>query len=263
MIENFQPYLIGNEYDFSEVIAHFDSNYIFSIINDKLQRVNYANQLPEPNVVQAFEENFKIMNQTYPGDSQNIRNIREQVYRQIIDILTNAYNLTFNTVDDTIDVFTAASYLYEFLVSRRNDIMTNFFVAFIVNNKDSLYNMLTTDGIKKSRDSSSNYGKLVYADQKYVTISSNMNSVIKYISEMDVTLLNIFQSTYRDQQLTMFLDNAFADKGNFFKDYYCSTINNPEIAPIVITNIKLALQRLVGNVSTADINTIINMNEEE
>lgn len=141
--------------------------------------------------------------------------------------------------------------------------MTNFFVAFIVNNKDSLYNMLTTDGIKKSRDSSSNYGKLVYADQKYVTISSNMNSVIKYISEMDVTLLNIFQSTYRDQQLTMFLDNAFADKGNFFKDYYCSTINNPEIAPIVITNIKLALQRLVGNVSTADINTIINMNEEE
>jgi hypothetical protein len=80
---------------------------------------------------------------------------------------------------------------------------------------------------------------------------------------MDVTLLNIFQSTYRDQQLTMFLDNAFADKGNFFKDYYCSTINNPEIAPIVITNIKLALQRLVGNVSTADINTIINMNEEE
>lgn len=261
MIENFQPYFIGSENNISEILAHFDSNYIFSIIDDKLKNINYSSPLPESNIVQAFEENFKIMNETYPGDSQNIRNIREQTYRQIIDILTKAFNLEFNMVDDTIDIYTAASYLYEFLISRRNEIMTNFFLAFIVNNKDSLYNSLITDGIKKSRDSSSNYGKFIYEDQKFVVISANMMSVINYISEMDINLLNIFQSTYRDQNLTMFLDNAFADKGNFFKDHYYGVIKNPEIAPIIITNIKLALQRLVGNSQQSNIETILNINQ--
>lgn len=259
---NMQPYLIGNEYNIAEILAHFDSNYIFAIINDKLENINYASPLLEPNIIQAFEENFKSMNEMFPGDSQNIRNIREQVYREIIKILTERFNLEFNMVDENIDLFTAASYLYEFLVCRRNEIMTNFFTAYIVNNKDSLYQTLINEGLKKNRDSSSNYGRRIYDDQKFVLISAYMSKVINYISEMDVTLLNIFQSTYIDQRLVMFLDNAFADRGNFFKDFYCATVNRPEIAPIVITNIKLALQRLVGNISANDIQSILSLNDQ-
>jgi hypothetical protein len=60
----------------------------------------------------------------------------------------------------------------------------------------------------------------------------------------------------------MFLDNAFADRGNFFRDFYCSIARNPEIAPIMITNIKLSLQRLVGNPSNADIMSLLSANEE-
>ena len=59
-------------------------------------------------------------------------------------------------------------------------------------------------------------------------------------------------------EVVSFLDNAFADRGNFFNTYYCSIINHPEDLPIVITNIRLQLQRLVGNINNDSIENLIN-----
>ena len=141
--------------------------------------------------------------------------------------------------------------------------MVNFFVSFIINNKDSLYNALNLDAIKKNKDSSLMYGKKIYADQKYILISANIEKVIKYISSLDIRLVNIFQSTYTNPEIVMFLDNAFADRGNFFNAYYCSIINRPEELPIVITNIRLQLQRMVGNINSDSIENIINNSKGE
>ena len=91
-----QPYEISNEFNITELLGHFDSNFIFDIITDKLDNMEYSSVLPEPNVVMSYEENFKIMNDAYPGDSQNIRMIRTQVYTDIINILCKRFNLQFN-----------------------------------------------------------------------------------------------------------------------------------------------------------------------
>lgn len=239
-------YKISNEYDITNILSKFDSNYIFDIINDKLNSISFATSLIEPNIVNSFETNFKMMNEQFPGDSQNIRNIREQVYRDIIRILTERFNLQFNTIDDHIDPYTAAYYAYDFLICNRNNIMINFFTSFIVNNKDTLYRMLNLEDFKKNKDSAAAYGKRVYADQQYAVISANIPAIMNYICTLDISLLNIFQLTYKDINLVSFLDNAFADRGNFFKDYYCSALQKIEEVPIIITNIKLSLQSQVG-----------------
>ena len=114
-------YEINNEYNVTDILAHFDSNYILSIIEDKLENISFATSQIEPNIVVSFENNFKNMNDRFPGDSQNIRNIREQVYRDIIRILTNKFNLQFNMSDENIDLYTAAYYLYDFLISHRKN----------------------------------------------------------------------------------------------------------------------------------------------
>ena len=98
----------------------------------------------------------------------------------------------------------------------------NFFTAFIVNNKNSLCSLLNNEDFRKNKDSSAAYGKRVYEDHKFAIISANMPFVINHIATLDIRLINIFQSTYVDERLVYFLDNAFADKGNFFHDYYCS-----------------------------------------
>lgn len=246
---NTQPYQISNEYDIARILAHFDSNYIFDVIDDKLERLSFATTLPEPNIVSAFEANFKEMYELYPGDSQNINLVREQVYRDVIEILTNKFNLEFNSADESIDLFTAAKYLYDFVVCNRNAIMVNFFAAFIINNKDSLCTTLNMEDFRKNKDSASAYGKRIYSDNKYALISANISTVMRYMSNLDITLANIFQTTYVDYNLVAFLDNCFADRGNFFKDFYCSILQKPEELPIVITNIRLRLQSVVGNIS--------------
>lgn len=255
-------YEINNEYNVTDILAHFDSSYILNIIKDKLENISFATSQIEPNIVVSFENNFKNMNDRFPGDSQNIRNIREQVYRDIIRILTNKFNLQFNMSDENIDLYTAAYYLYDFLMSHRNNIMVNFFTAFIINNKESLCTTLNIEEFRKGKDSAAAYSKRVYQDNKFAIISANMPAIINYISTLDVSLLNIFQSTYKDIKLVQFLDNAFADKGNFFKDYYCSILNKPEELPIIITNIRLALQSHVGNISQSDINEFLSFSNE-
>ena len=219
------PYEISNEFNLTEILAHFDSNYIFDIINDKLENLEYNNILEEPNVVASFEENFKIMNENFPGDSANIRAIREQVYLDIIHTLCDHFNLEFNEEDDTIDKYTLAFYMYDFFISNRNNIMINFYTSFIINNKDSLTRILNLDEYRKSRDTAAVYGKRIYDDQGYGVISANMVKVINNISTMEITLFNIFQSTYTNPEILSFLDNALADKGDFFKDFYCEVLD--------------------------------------
>jgi len=257
-----QPYLITNEYNMSEIIAHFDSNMMFDIINDKLNSLNYVSTLEEPNMVASFEDQFKLMQEQYPGDSQNIRMIREQIYREIIDILCNKFNLAFNNQDETIDIFTTAYYLYDFLISNRNYIMINFYTAFIINNKDSLYNAINLEVPKTGRDISSNYAKRIYNDNKYILLAANMHRVLDHIATLDISLLNIFQSTYIDYKVVQFLDNAIADRGNFFKDIYCNILNSPEMLPIIITNIKLQLQKTAGSLTDTDMDILLNINNE-
>jgi hypothetical protein len=257
-----QPYEINNELNIAEVLAHFDSNYIFDILEDKLNSISFSVSQIESNIIESFETNFKKMNDDFPGDSANIREVRQKVYEDIIKILTNKFNLKFNEDDTTIDLYTAAYYLYDFLISHRNSIMINFFTAFIINNKDSLCKALGIEDGRKNKDSASAYGKRIYQDNKYILLSANMAKVINYISNLDVTLSNIFSSTYKDQSIILFLDNAYADKGNFFKDFYCNIIHKPEELPIIITNIRLALQNSVGNISQANIEEFLSFGGE-
>ena len=100
-------------------------------------------------------------------------------------------------------------------------------------------------------------------DPKYIAISANIPKIINHISTFDIRLSNIFQSVYVDYKIVQFLDNAFADNGNFFKDYYCAAVNNIEIAPVIIINIRLALQRLVGDISASHIDELITSSNEE
>ena len=261
MINN-QPYIISNEYNLTELLGHLDSEYVLDTIKDRLENRKYTTSIDEPNVVQAFEENFKLMKEQFPGDGSNINLVRERVYKEIIDILCNFYNLQFNEDDDTIDLYTAAYYLYDFLVSKYKSIMVNFFTTFIINNKDSLYTQLGLDNYRKNKDSDTLYNKKVYTDQKYIIISANIEKVINYIESLDITLANIIQSTYIDEKIVMFFDNMVADRGNFFKNYYCSIISRLDLMPIFITDIRLQLQVLVGTVSQDNIENYINKEKQ-
>ena len=250
-------YDIVNEFNLAEMMEHFDSDYIFDIINNKLDNINYSNPLQEPNVVTSFEETFKNWFERFPGDDSNIRIIRWQVYLDIIHVLCDRFNLRFNEEDDTINRYTAAYYLYDFLVCNRVNYIVSFFTSFIVNNKDSLCSYLNLEEYRKNKDTAASYGKRIYTDPKYGAISSNMVPVLQHIASLDISLYNIFQSIYTNPILLEMMDNIVADKGTFFNTYYASILDQPENLPIIIVNIRLALQNLVGDLSPNTIQEVM------
>ena len=55
------PYQISNEYNVAEIIQHYDINYILDIISNKVNNINYASTLVEPNIIDVLMETFREM----------------------------------------------------------------------------------------------------------------------------------------------------------------------------------------------------------
>jgi hypothetical protein len=257
---NLDLYNISSENNLTELLAHFDSGFVLDIIEDKINMRQY-NSMPESNIVKSFEENFKYMHEKFPGDGENINLVRTNVYTEVIDILCRGFNLNY-ALDDSTDLYSAAYYLYDFLVCNFGSTLVNFFTSFIVNNKNSLYNALNLDAYKKNKDSSTIYNKKIYVDPKYVTINANLETVLRYIVTIDITLDNIIQTTYINPQVVLFLSEIITDKGDYFKDYYCSLLNKPDVLPVILTDIRLQLQKMNTD-NSAIIDDYISKEEEK
>ena len=89
-----------------------------------------------------------------------------------------------------------------------------------------------------------------------------MPKVLSHIATLDISLLNILQSVYTSPEVIAFFDNAIADRGNFFKDFYCAVLEQPEVLPIVITNIRLSLQKIAGDIAPSNIKEIMSYGGE-
>ena len=78
-----QSYIINSEYNITEILSHFDSEYIISVIEDKLKNLSFSSSIVESNVVVSFEDNFKLMKQTFTDDGANINIVRSRIYKDI------------------------------------------------------------------------------------------------------------------------------------------------------------------------------------
>ena len=250
------PGQIDSELNLAECIQHFDTEYIMDIVKNKIATVNYSNTLPDPNLITSLESDFKVFMEQIPDDEPNIKEIRDSLYLNIIHLLCDSFNLQFNEDDPSIDRYTAAFYLYDFLICNRVAYMINFFTSFIINNKDSLCQNLSFEEYKKGRDNAG-FGKKIYADPKYTIIAANMKTVLHHIVGIDVTLYNIIESTYTNPAIVAFFDNIVTDRGDFCKDFYATIVTRPEYEPIINVGVRLALQRFVGDISQSDIHEMM------
>ena len=75
MLSNTQ-YDIATEQDITEILAHFDSEYIIATMQDKLENIDFASTLIQANIIASFEENFKLMKEQFPGSESNINIVR-------------------------------------------------------------------------------------------------------------------------------------------------------------------------------------------
>lgn len=247
-------YAISHENELAYVLSKFNSDYVYNTVieslNTKLRSYGYS----VPNIVNAFEQNFIVAKADFPNNTNEIVDVRNDTYANIIKILCDYYQLIYDD-NDNQDIFTAASIMYSFLVSDFQQLIINFFVNFINKEKNSLYEMYKLSDQKRSKDISTIYSKKIFKSQKMAIISANLESIINNIcGGFDIDLDTYINFAYgENKEFCMFLSSSIKPINDFFKTYIASVFDT-EFRSIIITSIRLELQQ--SNMDDIDIDIV-------
>ena len=235
---------LGTENELAIILSHYNSNFVYDIVHDQIER-NKANNISiatPPNVVAAWEQNFKaIMDQYGAEGSVKIQEVRQETYNEIIEIICNAFNLNFSIAD--IDIYSAAYNLYDFFVCNLQKNVTQFFAKYIYKERTSIYESMGLSEMKKNKDSSTIYGKRMYKDIKLAVINANITKILYNICNgMEFDFSSIINTVIDDKNMSRYILNIVSDKGNFFQQTMVTMVNM-NLAEY-ITGIRLSIQEL-------------------
>ena len=243
------PYLynIATEAELSEVLSHYSTSYVLDVLKANINGRYNPNSImvAQPNLVVAWENNFKQMRSyySYPEFLERISEVRDQTYYEIIKGICDAFNLSF-TDDENVDLYSAAAFLYDFFVANFNKYLINFYSSTIYKERTGLYDDLNLAALKKSKDSTTTYGKKLYKDIKLIVINTAIDRVVSAVSEMEFRLQDIFATTLEPSK-GMYMASLVGEKGSLFKETYGLSMQSP-IRPVLLTEIRFSLQQLAG-----------------
>ena len=143
------------------VLSQFNDDYIIDVIKDSLNNRFRIYSLPSPNVVAAFESTFKQLTDGFSSNADAICETRNRVYMNIINVICDFYGLTFNDNDET-DYYSAAYWLYDFLVSNFTENLKNFYSIFLIKESAPIVSALGLANLRKENDTTLGYSKRLF-----------------------------------------------------------------------------------------------------
>lgn len=250
MNDNSSLQIINSERAVGTILSNFSSDFIMDVIGDHLKMKFRPFTPGSPNYVIVLENNFNIAKATNPAFIDKIEDVRGKTYKEIIDKICSFYNLEFigEQVQEytSNDFFNLASILFDVFVSNFTPRMIEFFVRYIMNNKDDIYNSIDgAEEFRKNKEATS-YGRKMYTDGKLVVIHANLNSVLDNIAGHDIPF-NVLLHYIMDSGMAGYLLSVLNDAGDLYKYHYASYINNPTTRPELFTAIKLSMQRIASD----------------
>ena len=130
------------------LLSNFDSNYILSAVEESLNLKFRPFNTGSPNFVDILERQFIASLDAAPDYKDQVLDVKDETYQEIIKIICNYYNLTFTGSFDDIspsELYGIASILYNIFISNFTDNMIEFIANYIINNTPSIYAYLSKD----------------------------------------------------------------------------------------------------------------------
>lgn len=242
---NMQNYNVVTENEVAVVLSHYNSDFVFSIVDNAMKRrFLEVPIIAVPNVVGAWEQNFKAIRAQYGAENnEEIMRVRNETYKEIIDDICGEFKLSF-TIDDTVDLYSAAYHLYDLFVCKFIENMTTFFANYIYKERSSIYDSLGLADKKKNKDSSTIYGKKIYKDIKLAVINANIDMVVSEICSMDIPFSSIISLIYgSNSELKRYIISIVSADSDFMDNVYVPVMNS-FIRPDIITSIRFKLQEI-------------------
>lgn len=244
MAANPYQFNIMSETELGEILSHYETEYVLNVVEMAIRaRFSPNTILPQPNVVNAWEQNFKQIMATFDSATYNekVMHVRNETYREIIAKICKEFSLNF-TIDDNVDLYSAAYFLYDFFVANFNAYMVKFFYNHIFKERSNIYDSLGLATYRKSKDSSTSYGKRLYKDIKLAVINANIDMVVGSISGNDIPLDYVI-NTVMPKDKANYMNTLVSDAGDFFKNYYYQILQC-DIRPTIITDIRFGLHNI-------------------
>lgn len=243
-LTNNKVYELQSDNQIAGILSQFDSDYIMDVVENTLQDMfNQFDTFSKPNIPKAYEDVFKLLYTAYPTDQDNINDTRYETYKSIINIICNRFGITFNETEYT-DMYTVAYLIYDFFVSRFNFYMVDFFSRYIYEQRDDIYKNLNLEELSKERDTSSNYGRMVFGDQECMaTIAANLPMVlnsIRSITNIDDYVIYRYAYGNNMDAINMLLNHIIVPNGLY--SIYNNLLFNSELYASIVTHIRLRIQ---------------------
>lgn len=225
----------------ADILSNLSYDYILHIVTDSLSMKFRPYSTSMPNMPASLEQHFKMLIDANPSSKEEILQKREEVYHDIIEILCTHYNLDYNPSDD---IYADAFYLYNFLISDFTGTVVQFYVNYIVREKQQLYERLDPDESKKKELSV--YSKKMYGDPVIAAMHASVIPIISDISTFDISLHNILDYRYVGNPTEkIHLSNIIGDNGYFFN--HIRIFATGTYMADLVNCVKLALQSAFGD----------------
>lgn len=233
----------------SQILSYFDPFYILSVTTDSFNMRFRPYQLPMPNLVSAYEERYKMIVDQFPNSQEIAYSKREEIYTTILNTICNCYNLSLIKENITEDNQYALAYiLYQVLFSDFTNSLINLFVNYIEKEKNGIFNFITpmvenNDGVadKSIKNTTTSLNKKTYTDNKIAVIQGFISYVLDMISSNELEFNNVIALVVQNPNYVNLINSCVEDKGDIFKNYFCSFLVDPDTRPILITLIKLKI----------------------
>lgn len=239
--------MIDTDQALGTILSNFSSDYILHVVQDSLNLKFRPFSDEMPNMVDILERQFSAVYANAPDYIDQISYTRSETYQEIIRIICNYYNLEFTGVFEDIEInelYGIARTLYDIFISRFTTYCIDFFTRYIIDNKESIYNMVNNDPeAYRPRE----YNKKLVEDSAMLLIHANINNIIMSMPSFDVPL-NTLLSYFCDPPTYNRLSTLLLDRGDIYKNYYASYISNSKTTAEMITSIKLALQSVTYDI---------------
>lgn len=236
--------ILNSEKAVSAIISRFSTDFILDVIEDSIKMKFRPFNVGSANLVAVVDQEMKIGLLQNPSYEDKMKSVAEETYREIIFSICKSYNLAVS--EDILSysynqIFGLAYTLYDIFITNFTSRMINFFVQYIVDNKEDIYNsIVNADEIRKNKDSVS-YGKKLYVDNKLIVIHSDLNNVLNSITAHDIPF-DVLLTYLSDRETAQYITSIIQDKGDIYKYHYASYIIDSTTRPDLFTAIKFEMQ---------------------
>ena len=233
------------------VLNKFDDNYIMDTILYSIKNRFRLYDQSMPNIIYGYEQEFIEITQGFSSNQDDIADKRLNTYANIIQTLCDTHNIVFNN-SDNVDMYSAASFLYKFLVAEFTGNIITFFTNFLIRERSGIYNSVRGQIELKKNDGSMVYSNKLFKSEKMSFIHANIGYVLNDISEYDIDLYTILDLIYSDKNISRYIFSLVTDNGTFFKSFFVPYIMDAVTGSELQTMIKLNLQTCASELMEID-----------